>query len=281
MCRLFGFRSVLESQVHKSLLSADNALAVQSAAHPDGWGVAYYVAGAPHVLKSVGAARHNTLFQRVGGIMSSQTVLAHIRKATQGELSMLNCHPFQHGRWVMAHNGDVPSFSQHRAALMERVAPLVRRYILGDTDSELIFHLFLTHLSDEAELTRRGTPLPAVVRALRRTVALVREVCDGDTPAERSLLTLMVTDGELLAAHQGGRELHFSTYKARCPERTLCPFFSPECEAPPKSGHVNHLILTSEPLQGENIWTPLREGEIAAVDHAMRFVHLGAAEGLG
>ena len=52
------------------------------------------------------------------------------------------------------------------AALMERVAPLVRRYILGDTDSELIFHLFLTHLSYEAELTRRGTPLPAVVRAI-------------------------------------------------------------------------------------------------------------------
>ena len=77
MCRLFGFRSVLESQVHKSLLSADNALAVQSAAHPDGWGVAYYVAGAPHVLKSVGAARHNTLFQRVGGIMSSQTCLLY------------------------------------------------------------------------------------------------------------------------------------------------------------------------------------------------------------
>ena len=47
------------------------------------------------------------------------------------------------------------------------------------------------------------------------------------------------------------------------------------CEAPTADGgHVNHLILSSEPLQGENVWIELGEGEIAAVDHFMRFVHL-------
>ena len=35
MCRLFGFRSVLQSQVHRSLANADNALAVQSLAGGD------------------------------------------------------------------------------------------------------------------------------------------------------------------------------------------------------------------------------------------------------
>ena len=45
MCRLFGFRSVIPSQMHRSLIAADNALGRQSERHPDGWGVAYYVDG--------------------------------------------------------------------------------------------------------------------------------------------------------------------------------------------------------------------------------------------
>src|SRR4051794_31811738 len=52
MCRLFGFRSVIPSQVHRSLLAAENALGVQSNQHPDGWGVAFYVDGSPHVTRS-------------------------------------------------------------------------------------------------------------------------------------------------------------------------------------------------------------------------------------
>src|SRR5262245_46837922 len=105
MCRLFGFRSVIPSQVHRSLLSADNALGAQSGRHPDGWGVAFYVDGAPQVTRSPTTALTCALFRRVSGVVASETVLAHVRKATQGEPSVLNCHPFQHGRWTFAHNG--------------------------------------------------------------------------------------------------------------------------------------------------------------------------------
>ena len=38
MCRLFGFRSVIQSQVHRSLVDADNALGQQSVRHQDGCG---------------------------------------------------------------------------------------------------------------------------------------------------------------------------------------------------------------------------------------------------
>ena len=56
MCRLFGFRSVIQSQVHRSLVAAENCLAVQSEAHRDGWGVAWYLARAPHLIKGTSAA---------------------------------------------------------------------------------------------------------------------------------------------------------------------------------------------------------------------------------
>ena len=81
MCRLFGFRSVIPSQVHRSLLSAENALVWQSERHPDGWGVAYFVGGIPHLIKSAETAIQDSLFRRVSGIVSSHTVVAHLRKA--------------------------------------------------------------------------------------------------------------------------------------------------------------------------------------------------------
>lgn len=270
MCRIFGFRSVLQSQVHRSLMSAENALAVQSEYHSDGWGVAYYAAGAPHLIKSAGAAIDDKLFHRVSGIVTSQTVLAHIRKATQGEITPLNSHPFQYGRWVMCHNGDIPRFGEVRRALRGEIAPALRRFILGDTDSETLFHLFLSYLTFEADPQRRGVPVEAVVRALRKTVATARAHADTDDPATRSLLTLVVTDGEIMVAHQGGKELRYSTHKVQCPERESCAFYRPECEAPTQSGYVNHFIVSSEALHGENVWNEMAEGEIVAVDHFMR-----------
>ena len=103
MCRIFGFRSVMQSQVHRSLVSADNAFMLQSERHPDGWGVAYYVAQAPHVIKGASAAFGDQLFKHVSGIVTSETVLAHLRKATQGELSPINTHPFQYGHLSLIH----------------------------------------------------------------------------------------------------------------------------------------------------------------------------------
>ena len=93
MCRLFGFRSVIPSQVHRSLLAAENALGVQSNQHPDGWGVAFYVDGSPHVTRSPTTALGDALFHRLSGVVSSETVLAHVRKATQGARHDLQLSP--------------------------------------------------------------------------------------------------------------------------------------------------------------------------------------------
>ncbi|MGD8861512.1 MAG: class II glutamine amidotransferase [Myxococcales bacterium] len=274
MCRLFGFRSVVASQVHHSLLEAENALGTQSNAHPDGWGVAYYLEGAPHITRSPTTALGDQLFHRLSGVVSSETVLAHVRKATHGDLTVLNCHPFQHGRWVFAHNGDIPDFAEHRPRLMERVAPRLRRYVLGETDSEVFFHMLLTRMAEDGPLSGRHGVID-VVTALRDTIALIRSLCDGPGAnptggqGERCLLTAMITDGDILVANHGGKELFLSTYKTRCADRDACPYLAAECEAPSRTGKVNHCIVSSEPLLGENVWEELREGDVVGVDHEM------------
>jgi glutamine amidotransferase len=271
MCRLFGFRSVIQSQVHRSLLRADNALGALSVQHPDGWGVAHYVDGAPHLIRSSSTALGDHLFHRVSGVVASETVVAHIRKATVGAKNVLNCHPFQHGRWVFAHNGDIPEFERCRRALMERVHPHLRRYVLGDTDSEVIFLAFLSQLSRFGPLGRRHA-IEDVLEALADTVRVVREVADGPDAPSPALLNLLVTDGTAMAACRHGKGLYFSTFKTRCGDRDSCSYFAPECEAVSQTGFVNHLLVASEPLLDESVWIEMGDGECVGVDWRMQIV---------
>ncbi|HHH10634.1 MAG TPA: class II glutamine amidotransferase [Sorangium sp.] len=271
MCRLFGFRSIIPSQVHRSLMAADNALGPLSKAHPDGWGVAHYVDGCPHVTRSASTALHDALFHRLSGVVSSETVLAHVRKATVGAKTVLNCHPFQYGKWTFAHNGDIPHFDAKRAGLLNEIAPRLRRYVLGDTDSEVVFFVFLTALAQNGPLAHHHSA-EDVIKALRNAVRRVRQLCDHPNE-DTSLLTIIVTDGKTMAATHGGKELHMSTYKTRCSDRDQCPHLADECEAPSASGHVNHLVFSSTVMAGENVWRELRHGDIVGVDWRMRLIH--------
>jgi glutamine amidotransferase len=273
MCRLFGFRSVIPSQVHQSLVSAENALVVQSEEHPDGWGVGYYVANSPHVIKSATGAVTDSLFKRVSGIVSSETVLAHVRKATHGTLSLINSHPFQYGSWIFAHNGNIPDFEEHREALMARIPPVLRRFILGDTDSEVIFYLLLGNLARRFDLHRQGYPIDDLFGAISDTLEEIYKTTKLDPFDEDNecYLSFLVTNGQTMAAHQGGKELLVSTYKNHCPERDTCPSYAPECEAVTQSGFVSHLLVSSEILQGENVWQEMEDGALVGVDWRMRY----------
>jgi glutamine amidotransferase len=143
--------------------------------------------------------------------------------------------------------------------------------VLGETDSEVVFFIFLSLLAGYGPLARRHA-VDDVTTALKSTLKRVREICDSrdESAKQRSLLSVLVTDGDTMVAAHGGKELFWSTYKARCSDRETCPSLSAECEAESKTGFVNHFIVSSEPLQGENVWLPLEEGDIVGVDWRMR-----------
>ena len=259
MCRIFGFRSVLQSGVHSSLVTAENALSCQSRRHPDGWGLAYYLSGHPHVVKSTDTAETDDLFRQVSGVVSSETVLAHVRKATHGRLSLINTHPFQHGRWTFAHNGNIKEFNALRVVLEKMVPEKFRRWRLGETDSELMFQFMLSRLAAKIDLEDPKPSIKVVMETLaeasQELVQVIGPLSDREagTPTE-NYLTFVLTNGRMMVALQGGLTLHWSTHKKSCPERTTCPSLMPLCEAAANDGDkVNHLIISSEPLQGQNV----------------------------
>lgn len=276
MCRIFGFRSVLFSKVHTSLVSAENALMGQSKRHPDGWGLAYYIADTPHVVKSTVTAESDDLFKHVSGIVTSQTVLAHIRKATHGKLTLLNTHPFQYGRWTFAHNGNIKQFDDVKKDLLDEVAKEYKPYCLGETDSEVIFHLILSYINKRTNIHDHHPDLKLVMEGISEAVTKICDIVgelsikEAGIPSE-NYLTFVISNGPIMIAMNGGMSLYYSTHKKKCPERDTCSSFAPWCENPAQGEmSVNHLIFSSEPLQGENIWKKLKPGELVGVDDKMK-----------
>lgn len=275
MCRLFGFRSVIYSQVHSSLTQTDNALINQSLDHPDGWGVSYYIGGAPHIIKSDRTAINDSLFKKVSGVVSSQTVLAHVRNATLGQVNILNTHPFQYGKWTFAHNGNIKGFDQFRDQILRLITPELRRFILGNTDSEIIFYYFLTKLQNDLDLNTKNVNIDELSRSLQAAIKGLVDIIGpyskiDDAGEQETYLTFILTNGDTMIAHQGGKHLFYSTYKNKCSDKDQCPSFSDECENETKTGFVNHLIFSSEPLSGENIWIPMGLGQLIGVDASMK-----------
>lgn len=257
---MFAFVSRVSLKVQRSLVRAENALHVQSRAHPDGWGIAYYLAGErePQLVRSVQAAFTDERFQRVSEFLTSHAVVAHVRKATVGELSLQNTHPFRFGRYTFCHNGTVFGFPQIADELRARVDPDLRELIAGDTDSETLFVLLLTTLRRlGVDLDNPPRDLPEELpEHLAELLKWIRDLslATGADPREPMINTLL-TDGRFLVSTRFNGALSFSTQKKRCADYDVCPIAQKVCFGPRRVGvRHTHLLLASDPTSPDDIW---------------------------
>ena len=90
--------------------------------HSDGWGIAFFESdgqkpgkAARHFVDKESAATSPIAQMLRTYPIKSHNVVAHVRKATVGKVTLENCHPFGRelwGRyWVFAHNGDLKDFN--------------------------------------------------------------------------------------------------------------------------------------------------------------------------
>lgn len=114
-------------------------------------------------------------------------MIAHVRKKTVGETSLVNTHPFQRGEIVFAHNGTVTAVN----ALVARSSRAQLAQIAGDTDSERLFAFVMTFV--ESHGIERG--VAAAVRALHSL-------------GEVGTASFLLSDGVRLYAHRLGRSLY-------------------------------------------------------------------------
>ncbi len=249
MCRLFAQRADPDFDYCQPLCGARNALRFQSHRHPHGWGIGWYVGGAPSVRKGLLPAHVDRAFVEAARAARSHLVLAHVRDASVGKVAPQNTHPFAAGPWLFAHNGTVARFKASaslRRAMELAIHPRLRRRIQGETDSERCFHLFLTRLGERSR--RRPPDLEAVRQALAETVETVARLADRGA-MRPSTLNFLVSDGRLLAACRHGKTLHAA----------------PQA----RGGHL--FAVASEPVGGAG-WVEVPEDGFAGVDASGRVV---------
>ena len=272
MCRLFGFRSAVVSRAHRSLIAANNALAEQAKAHPHGWGIGYFHHGDAYVLKSDQAAAESETFRRAADQVASNALIAHVRRATVGDVTPLNVHPFRHERWVFAHNGTLYGFEHLRDAMLAEIPPDMALRILGTTDTEVLFHFLLAHMQ-RAGIDEEGlSAVDAVQLADVLHVAVARVVgLAAAAGAEKPIVNFILTNGRVFVGNRHGRELFFATQKVLCRDAETCLEPHKPCLLNVRPHErVNHLIVASERIGDEDIWEEVPEGCMAVLSEDFR-----------
>ncbi|MDB5907462.1 MAG: class glutamine amidotransferase [Massilia sp.] len=245
MCQLLG----MNCNVPTDIVFSFTGFAMRGGhtdTHHDGWGIAFFEgAGVRHFVDHQAAVASPVaeLIKRYP--IKSRNVVAHIRKATQGQVTLENCHPFVRelwGRyWVFAHNGDLKEFDP---ALTGPFRPV------GNTDSERAFCFILQEL--RARFGDFAPPLAALRAALDELVSGI---------AAYGTFNMMLSDGSALFAHCSTRLCYvvrqYPFVTARLSDEDVSVDFSQVTTPDDRVA-----IIVTEPLTTNETWTEFQPGEL-------------------
>ncbi len=252
MCQLLGMNANVPTDIMLSF-SGFAERGGRTDEHKDGWGIAFFEgAGLRHFVDHESAATSPVARLIREYPIRSTHVVAHIRKATQGQVSLENCHPFVRELWghywVMAHNGDLKGFHPRLHAAFRPV---------GQTDSERAFCWLMQ------ELAKSHAALPSVAEL---TLTL-RELCA--ELARHGTFNLLLSNGQALWAHCTSqlhhlvREHPFRT--ARLQDADLTVDFAQVTQPGDRVA-----LVATQPLTTDEVWTPFAPGELRVfVDGAL------------
>ena len=183
----------------------------------DGFGVGWYapeIDPTPCVQRSVAPAWSNRNLQGLAAKTRASHLFAHVRAASPGMAVMEpNVHPFSYDRFMWMHNGSVADFHRLRRRLRESLKDEFYDMIMGTTDSEHAFALFLDGLqvpfgeADAGDLRRALVGVIGSLEKLSREAGIVAP----------SFYNFAVTDGRSLVVSRfcsaqgvAGASLHYS-----------------------------------------------------------------------
>ena len=250
MCQLLGMNSRLPASLHLSFTGFSHRGGATDH-HADGWGIAFFESEGTQPGKGVRyfvdkqSAATSPIAQMLRNYpIKSHNVVAHVRKATVGQVTLENSHPFVRelwGRyWVFAHNGDLKDFAP---ALHGNFKPV------GDTDSELAFCWILQ------ELAKSHAGVPSVSELSLTLRDLMPKITRHGT------FNFLLSNGQALWAHASTklhylvREHPFSEVHMRDQDLKvdLAQLNSPEDRL---------AIVVTEPLTTNEHWTQLAANEL-------------------
>ncbi|MDP7071105.1 MAG: class II glutamine amidotransferase [Phycisphaerales bacterium] len=195
MCRWLAYHgpeirlsTLLHDPEHSLLDQSKHATQSTWVVNGDGVGLGWYGDDPdPGQYRETRAAWNDENVKSLARHTRSGLFLAHVRAVTQGIVSRTNTHPFLMGNWLFQHNGDVGGFKTMQRAIDARIADPWFGDRAGQTDSESLFALALTH-------GLREDPVSGITGMINSILEL-REEANVRDPF---LMTIAATGGEEL-----------------------------------------------------------------------------------
>ena len=256
MCQLLG----MNANTPTDAMFSFTGLAARADEHKDGFGVAFFEASGVRLFVDDKSARQSPVAELVKNYpIRSNQVIAHIRKATHGDVALRNTHPFVRelwGRyWVFAHNGKLEGFAPR---LHSHFRPV------GDTDSEWAFCWLMQ------ELAKAHADLPSI-EELRLTLAELMPL-----PARHGTFNCLLSNGRALWAHCS-THLHYLVRQhpfgpARLADEDLSVDFGQLTQPGDRVA-----VIATQPLTHDEAWTTMGPGELQVFVDGQPLSACGAA----
>jgi predicted glutamine amidotransferase len=206
MARLFGFIGN-RAELGPLMLSANAAELVsrRTSEEPVGWGVGFYQFGEVLLRRRPLETRAEIDISKFAENLRADVMIGHVRHPTVGNLRTENTHPFRYRQWLFAQIGTLDSFDRLRERLLDVQPGFLRPNVRGDTDSELIFYLFLSCLHDQGHLDDTGVTALQIRAAIREALQIVDRLCD-EVGVPCHVGDALITNGDyLVGVHRSGK----------------------------------------------------------------------------
>lgn len=257
MCQLLGMNCNVPTDICFSF-TGFQARGGLTDHHRDGWGIAFFEGKGVRLFLDPRASAESPVAELVRRYpIRSLNVIAHIRKATQGETGLDNTHPFQRELWghywIFAHNGNLTDYSP---TLGGRFRPV------GSTDSERAFcHIMQTLAAQHPDSMPDAHALHASLRALAIEIGRHGE------------FNFMLSNGERLFAHCASRLAYIVRQApfavAHLSDQDVAVDFA---QLTTPADRV--AVISTTPLTDNETWHPIAPGTLLSFRH-------GAPEMLG
>jgi len=165
--------------------------------HSDGFGIAFFEGRGVRIFRDNHAASQSPIADCVKQYnIKSLNVIAHIRKATQGGVTIENTHPFIREiwgqNWVFAHNGNLKELPDMSESFCQPI---------GSTDSEAAFCYMAEYLKN------RFRRKPSEMEIFEAIQDITKEL------SQKGTFNFILSNGEWMIAHCS-TNLHYLTRKA-------------------------------------------------------------------
>jgi predicted glutamine amidotransferase len=214
MARLFGLIGNRPDLVGRVLDLESEALVARTRGSPLGWGIGFYQGGEVLMRRRPIDDREEIQPAKLAADVKADVLIGHVRSATVGALRTENTHPFRYRQWLFAQTGTLAHFDAIRERLLSSVPEFLRGNVRGETDSEIVFHVFLSFLHDAGRLDN-GSVIPgAVVEALRSSLKVIEGMAAevGDVSEGTNLL---VSNGDLIVAVHKNTKMSYRVFAGK------------------------------------------------------------------